>query len=69
MDTNTTVEIISTLLGIGALLAPVAVLMERTHRRTRREQGTRSSWGPMGTDVDTRRISDEIHLLDGAAHR
>ncbi|HZB66850.1 MAG TPA: hypothetical protein VE503_05470 [Ornithinibacter sp.] len=72
MDTNTVVETLVTIAALGGLAAPIALLLERSHRRERREHGVRTSWtswaaGPH--DADTRRIADEIHLLDGAAHR
>jgi len=57
MDTNSTLETILTLAAIGGLLAPVAYLMERT------------TWTWTRHDADARRIGNEIHALDGAAHR
>ena len=70
MDTNTVVETLVTIAALGGLAAPIAVLLERSHRRERREHGVRTSWTSLRPhDADTRRIADEIHLLDGAAHR
>jgi chloramphenicol 3-O-phosphotransferase len=69
MDTNTLIETLVTIAALGGLAAPVAVLLERSHRRERREHGVRTSWTSAVHDADTRRIADEIHLLDGAAHR
>ena len=69
MDTNTVVETLVTIAALGGLAAPIAVLLERSHRRDRREHGVRTSWTSSEHDADTRRIADEIHLLDGAAHR
>ncbi|GAA4407305.1 hypothetical protein GCM10023168_23210 [Fodinibacter luteus] len=69
MDTNSTLETILTLAALGGLVAPVAYLMERTNRRVRREHGARTSWAWTGHDADSRRVADEIHALDGSAHR
>ena len=69
MDTNTALETLITIAALGGLAAPIAILLERSHRRERREHGIRTSWTASGPDADTRRIADEIHLLDGAAHR
>lgn len=69
MDTNSTLETILTLAAIGGLVAPVAYLMERTNRRERREHGARTTWSWTRYDADSRRIANEIHGLDGAAHR
>ena len=69
MDTNTIIETLTTVAALGALAAPIVVLLERSHRRERREHGIRTSWTATGPDADTRRIADEIHALDGAAHR
>ena len=69
MDTNTAFETLATILALGGLAAPIAVLLERSHRRARRDHGVRTSWSSVSHDSDTRRIADEIHLLDGAAHR
>ena len=69
MDTNTIIETLTTVAALGALAAPIVVLLERSHRRERREHGIRTSWTAPGADADTRRIADEIHALDGAAHR
>ena len=69
MDANSTRETIRTLAAIGGLVAPVAFLMERTNRRERREHGVRTTWAWTRFDADSRRIANEIHSLDGAAHR
>jgi hypothetical protein len=69
MDTTTTIETFATIVALGGLAAPVAILLERSHRRDRREHGLRTTNTTAGHDADTRRIADEIHLLDGAAHR
>ena len=54
--------------AIGGLVAPVAYLMERANRRERREHGARTTWTWTRHDADARRVADEIHALDGAAH-
>jgi hypothetical protein len=69
MDTNSTWDTIVGLVATGALLAPVAYLLERTHRRDRREHGARTSWTPADHDADRRRIADELSSVTGAAHR
>ena len=70
MDTSSSIETIATIVALGGLAAPVAILLERSHRRDRREHGLRTTHSiTSGHDADTRRIADEIHLLDGAAHR
>ena len=68
MDTNSTLETILTFAALGGLVAPVAYLMERTNRRERREHGARTTWTQTHHDADNRRIANEIHSLDGAAH-
>ena len=69
MDTNSTLETIFTFAAIGGLVAPVAYLMERSNRRERREHGARTTWTWTRHDADARRVGNEIHALDGAAHR
>jgi hypothetical protein len=69
MDTNTIFETLATVATLGALATPIVLLLERSHRRERREHGIRTTWTTSGPDADTRRIADEIHALDGAAHR
>ena len=69
MNTTSTLETILTIAAIGGLAAPIAYLVERTHRRDRREHGARTTWTWNRSDADSRRIADEIHALDGAAHR
>ena len=69
MDTNNAFEIVTVIAAIVGLAAPEAVLMERTHRRERREHGARTTWTWTTHDADSRRVADEIHALDGAAHR
>ena len=69
MDTNSILETIATIAAIGALAAPVAYLMERTHRRDQREHGVRTTWTWTRHDADTRRIADELSAFTGAAHR
>lgn len=69
MTTTSILETVATIALAGGIAAPVAYLLERTHRRDRREHGIRTSWTAARHDADTRRIADEIHLLDGAAHR
>ncbi|HYN66559.1 MAG TPA: hypothetical protein VES93_06690 [Ornithinibacter sp.] len=69
MTTNGTLETIATIIAIGGLAAPVAYLIERTDRRERREHGARTTWAWTRHDADSRRIANEIHALDGAAHR
>ena len=68
MNTHSTLETVLTFAAIGGLAAPVAYLMERTNRRERREHGARTTWTWTRHDADTRRVADEIHALDGAAH-
>ena len=69
MDMNTAVDTIVTLAALGGIAVPLAVLMERSHRRERREHGARTTWTWTRHDADSRRVADEIHALDGAAHR
>ena len=69
MDTNSTLDSLLTLLAVGGVLAPVAYLVERTHRRDRREHGPRTSWTPARHDADRRRIADDLSAFTGAAHR
>jgi hypothetical protein len=69
MDTNSTLDSVFGLLATGVLLAPVAYLLERTHRRDRREHGTRTSWSPAPHDADRRRIADDLSSVTGSAHR
>ena len=69
MDTNSTLETIVTIAALGGLVAPVAYLIERTNRRERHEHGARTTWTWTRYDADTRRVANEIHALDGMAHR
>jgi hypothetical protein len=69
MDTNSTLETIVTIAALGGLVAPVAYLIERTNRRERRAHGARTPGTWTRYDADTRRVANEIHGLDGAAHR
>src|SRR5918994_3785641 len=48
METNTVVETLVTIAALGGLAAPIAVLLERSHRRERREHGVRPPWAPWG---------------------
>ncbi|HEU5241591.1 MAG TPA: hypothetical protein VFU25_06230 [Ornithinibacter sp.] len=69
MNTNSIAETIAIIAALGGLAAPVAYLMERTHRRDRREHGIRTTWTWTRHDADTRRIADELSAFTGAAHR
>ena len=69
MDTNTALDTFFTLASLGGIAAALGVLMERSHRRERREHGARTTWTWTRYDADSRRIANEIHSLDGAAHR
>lgn len=69
MDTNSTLDTILTISALGGIVAPIAYLVERTHRRDRREHGARTSWTAARHDADRRRIADELSAFTGAAHR
>ncbi len=69
MNTTSTLDTILTIAALGGIAAPVAYLVERTHRRDRREHGPRTSWTPAQHDADRRRIADELSAFTGAAHR
>ena len=69
MDTNSTLDTILTIVALGGIAAPIAYLVERTHRRDRREHGARTSWTAARHDADRRRIADELSAFTGAAHR
>ena len=63
MTTNTILESVATIALAGGLAAPIAYLLERTHRRDLREHGRRTSWTPARHDADTRRIAEAIGAL------
>ena len=69
MDTNSTLDTILTISALVGIIAPIAYLVERTHRRDRREHGARTSWTAARHDADRRRIADELSAFTGAAHR
>ena len=69
MTMTSTLDTILTIAALGGLAAPVAYLLERTHRRDRHEHGARTSWTAARDDADRRRIADELSAVTGAAHR
>lgn len=69
MNTTSTLDTILTIVALGGIAAPIAYLVERTHRRDRREHGARTSWTAARHDADRRRITDDLSAFTGAAHR
>src|ERR671913_2171925 len=62
MDTNTGVETLVTIAALGGLAAPIAVLLERSHRRERRGHGagtSRASGARGPHDARTRPVARE----------
>ena len=59
MTTHSLLETVLSLGGVAALLLPVVVLLERTHRRARSEDGRPTSRVTAPNDADRRRVADE----------
>jgi hypothetical protein len=66
MSTHSILETVLSLGGLAALLAPLAILMERTHRRAEEALGHRATHTAARDDADARRISGELTAISGA---
>lgn len=59
MTTYSLLDTALSLGGLAVLLLPVVVLLERTHRRARSEDGRPTSRVAAPDDADRRRVADE----------
>ena len=59
MTTHSLLETVLSLGGVAALVLPVVVLLERTHRRAQSDAGRPTSHVTAPDDADRRRVADE----------